>query len=85
MFQKRKRKKNRKELPKLTNLTVPEINLICIYLGDSRIQTISNILDGIPEMYDPDMILLAEQTVDKLMKLCDKEFDERDFEAEFAE
>lgn len=64
--------------------TVPEINLIYIYLGATRKETIGNITEGIPHITDPDMLWLAESTLGKLTKLSDEEFTLRDFEVEYT-
>ena len=69
----------------MINFTVPEINMICIYHGRSKGETVANIIEGIVYMIDPDMVSLAEQTVDKLLKITESDFMERDFETEYAE
>ncbi len=68
----------------MMNFTVPEINLIYIYLGATRNETINNITEGIPHITDPDMLWLAESTLGKLTKLSDEEFTLRDFEVEYT-
>mgnify|MGYP001301509471 CR=1 FL=1 len=58
--------------------TVPEENLICIYLEDSRESLIDNIIGGLPYM-DKDMKTLAEATIRKLQAMTDSEFAEQEF------
>lgn len=55
--------------------TVPQENLIYIYLEDSLID---NIISGFPYM-DGDMKALAEATIRKLQAMTDSEFAELEF------
>ena len=54
--------------------TVEEINIIAIYLGDTRAETIGNIADALPDIYDEDIITIAESAIHKLTSLVDAEY-----------
>lgn len=58
--------------------TVPQENLIYIYLEDSRASLIDNIISGFPYM-DGDMKALAEATIRKLQAMTDSKFAELEF------
>ena len=58
--------------------TVEEINLIAIYLGDTRTETIMQLAEAIPYM-DEDMITIAESASQKLAGLEEEEYAESSF------
>ena len=43
--------------------SIEEMNLICIYLADSRRETIANLQDARSDVDDPDMLQLIEETI----------------------
>ena len=53
--------------------TVEEINLICIYITDTRPELIEEITKALPFM-DEEMRMLADRTLDKLRIMTDAEF-----------
>jgi len=69
----------------MKKFTVPEINFICIYAGDSKKETISNIMDGIPSIYDKELLEVAEKSIIKLDEITESEFEEMNFTEIFAD
>lgn len=63
------------------NFTFEEINLICCFRGETRANTVADIIAAIPYM-EQDIIELAERTAQKLNELTEKEYSEISFEAE---
>jgi len=55
------------------NFTVEEINLIAMYLGETRTDTIMQIAEAVPYM-DDDMITVAEGAIRKLAMMDDQEY-----------
>lgn len=58
--------------------TIPEENLICIYLEDGRSSVTQNIRDALPYM-DSDMKDLAGGVIHKLQAMTDSEFSQMHF------
>ena len=59
--------------------TVEEENLICIYHNADRRRTIGKITAALPEM-DRDMRTLAQQTLSKLERMTDADYDGQKFQ-----
>ncbi|MGN0406019.1 MAG: transposon-transfer assisting family protein [Bariatricus sp.] len=59
--------------------SIEEMNLICIYLADSRRETIANLQDARSDVDDPDMLQLIEETILYLEHINDEEFQSLDF------
>ena len=60
------------------HFTVEEENLICIYHNADRRRTIGKITAALPEM-DRDMRTLAQQTLSKLERMTDSDYDNQKF------
>ncbi len=58
----------------MSNFTVEEINLMCVFNTDSRSKMINDIQNVIPQLEDNDMEELAERVLRKLEKMSDAEF-----------
>jgi len=58
--------------------TVEEINLVAMYLGGTRTDTIMQIAEALPYM-DEDMIAIAEGASRKLAMLDEQEYAENSF------
>lgn len=56
-------------------LSVAEINFICIVKGNNREDTINNIFDVLPDITDKEMIEIAETVIGKLDSISDNEYD----------
>lgn len=56
-------------------LSVVEINFICIVKGNNREDTINNIFDVLPDITDKEMIEIAETVIGKLDSISDNEYD----------
>lgn len=65
--------------------SVAEINFICIVKGDNREDTINNIFDVLPDLEDKEMTQIAETVIGKLESISDSEYDEFDFEDNYAD
>lgn len=65
--------------------TPEEINFICIALGKSKDDTVNNIWDMMPDIYDEDMKKIGETVLEKLGGISEDEFSETDFQSQFAE
>ena len=61
------------------HFTVEEENLICIYHNADRRRTIGKITAALPEM-DRDMRTLAQQTLSKLERMTDVDYDGQKFQ-----
>ena len=61
------------------HFTVEEENLICIYHNADRRRTIGKITAALPEM-DRDMRTLAQQTLSKLERMTDADYDSQKFQ-----
>ena len=57
------------------NFTVEEVNLICIYAGESRSEVIEDIERALPYLDDPDMVELSNRIIEKLRNMTDGEFE----------
>lgn len=58
--------------------TVEEENLICMYHNADRRRTLSKITAALPDM-DGDMRALAQQTLSKLERMTDTDYDNQKF------
>ena len=67
------------------SFTVEEINFICIALGKTREETVSNIFEMLPDIHDADMKTITERVINKLDKITDEEYAEFNFLDNFAE
>lgn len=56
------------------NYSMEEINLMCIYDYTSRSALIDNLEEAAEYVYDPDMLKLIDQTIEKLQNTTDNEF-----------
>ena len=57
-----------------TMFTVEEINLICIFAGESRNEAIEDIERALPYLEDTDMAALYGRVIGKLRDMTDEEF-----------
>ena len=60
------------------HFTVEEENLICIYHNADRRRTMGKITTALPDM-DGDMRALAQQTLSKLERMTDSDYDNQKF------
>ena len=60
------------------NFTVEEINLVAIYLGETRAATLARIADALPDM-DAEFQTIAESASRKLAALEEQEYAETAF------
>ena len=67
------------------SFTVEEINFICIALGKTREETVSNIFEMLPDIHDADMKTIAERVIGKLDQITDDKYAEFNFSENFAE
>ena len=58
----------------MMHFTVEEENLICMYHNADRRRTISRLTAALPDM-DGDMRALAQQTLSKLERMTDADYD----------
>lgn len=58
------------------NFTVEEVNLICIFAGESRSEVIEDIERALPYLDDPDMAELSNRIIEKLRNMTDEEFEQ---------
>lgn len=58
------------------NFTVEEVNLICIFAGESRSQVIEDMQRVLPYLDDSDMEELSYRTIGKLQNITDEEFEQ---------
>lgn len=58
----------------IMNFTVEEINLIAIYKADTAAATLARIAAALPELYDEDIITIAESASRKLAALTEPEY-----------
>ena len=58
------------------NFTVEEVNLICIYAGESRSQVIEDIERALQYLEDPDMEELSNRVIGKLRNMTNEEFEQ---------
>ena len=57
------------------NFTVEEVNLICIFAGESRGEVIEDIERALPYIDDTDMAELSNRIIEKLRNMADEEFE----------
>ena len=62
----------------MMHFTVEEENLICMYHNADRRRTISRITAALPDM-DEDMRALAQQTLSKLERMTDADYNGQKF------
>ena len=62
----------------MMHFTVEEENLICMYHNADRRRTISRLTAALPDM-DGDMRALAHQTLSKLERMTDADYDGQKF------
>lgn len=62
----------------MVQFTVEEENLICMYHKTDRRRTAANIRAALPDM-DEDMAALAQQTLSKLKRMTDSDYDSQKF------
>ena len=53
-----------------------EVNLICLYAGESRGEVIEDIERALPYIDDPDMEELSNRIIEKLRNMTDEEFEQ---------
>jgi len=58
----------------IINFTVEETNLIAIYKEDTAAATLARIAAALPEIYDEDIITIAESASRKLAALTEPEY-----------
>jgi len=58
----------------ILNFTVEEINLIAMYKAYTLAATLTGIDEALPDMYDEDIISIAESASRKLSALTEKDF-----------
>ena len=58
----------------IMNFTVEETNLIAIYKADTAAATLVQIAAALPELYDEDIITIAESASRKLAALTESEY-----------
>jgi len=58
----------------IMNFTVEETNLIAIYKEDTLAATLAQIAAALPELYDEDIITIAESASRKLAALTEPEY-----------
>ena len=58
----------------ILNFTVEEINLIAIYRADTLAASLLRIAAALPDLYDEDIIEIAESATRKLSALTEPEF-----------
>ena len=61
------------------HFTVEEENLICMYHNADRRRTMGKITAALPDM-DGDMRVLAQQTLSKLERMTDADYDSQKFQ-----
>lgn len=61
------------------HFTVEEENLICIYHNTDRRRTMSKFTAALPDM-DENMRALAQQTLSKLERMTDADYDDQKFQ-----
>lgn len=61
------------------HFTVEEENLICLYHNADRRRTMGKITAALPDM-DENMRLLAQQTLSKLERMTDSNYDNQKFQ-----
>jgi len=69
----------------MSHFTVPEINLICLYAGENKYDTIDNLIFAIPDFTEHEFTKIAEKAIEKLGALTMEEFAEYNFREQFTE
>jgi hypothetical protein len=54
--------------------SVEETNLMCIYDTSSRTALLNDLVTGLHDIYDPDMIAIFGSAIEKLEAVTDEEF-----------
>ena len=57
------------------NFTVEEVNLICVFAGESRSEVMEDIERALPYLDDTDMAELSNRVIEKLRSMTDEEFE----------
>ena len=65
----------------MSNFTVEEINLMCVFEANGRTELIEDIGRVLPHLDDKDMEELANRVIGKLQNMTDEEFAEVVLEA----
>ena len=65
----------------MSNFTVEEINLMCVFEAKGRTELIEDISRDLPHLDDKDMEELANRVIGKLQNMTDEEFAEVVLEA----
>ena len=65
----------------MSNFTVEEINLMCVFEANGRIELMEDIGRVLPHLDDRDMEELANRVIGKLQNMTDEEFAEVVLEA----
>ena len=65
----------------MSNFTVEEINLMCVFEANGRTELIEDIGRVLPHLDDKDMEELANKVIGKLQNMTDEEFAEVVLEA----
>lgn len=65
----------------MSNFTVEEINLMCVFEAKGRTELIEDISRVLPHLDDKDMEELANRVIGKLQNMTDEEFAEVVLEA----
>lgn len=60
------------------NFTVEEVNLICIFAGESRSEVIEDMKRALPYLEDTDMEKLSHRVIRKLQNMTDEEFEQHE-------
>jgi hypothetical protein len=69
----------------MIRFSVPEINLICIYAGETKHETIDNLIFAIPDFTEHEFTKLAERIIDKIGMLTDEQYAEHNFREQFTD
>ena len=69
----------------MNKFTVSEVNLICIFVGNTVMETIQNITTAIPDFTENEMVEIAEQSINKLNTLTESEFIGMNFMENFTD
>lgn len=65
----------------MSNFTVEEINLMCVFEANGRTELIEDIGRVLPHLDEKDMEELANRVIGKLQNMTDEEFEEVVLEA----
>ena len=69
----------------MNKFTISEINIICIYQGDTKADTIDNIMSAIPDFREREMVEIAESAITKLDTITEMEFADYNFNESFTD